>query len=587
MWALIQMMMAVLAGVATDSSVLAPPALEVVDTMGFSGEATCLAVVEDRLWVGTAGNGMMAYGDSKGLYNSLAGLPGNLVNGCTAHGKELWVATESGLARLNRGSGRFEQVAWGRFLRVVSNGSLAVAVRATGAVDLFSGTVQVVQVETDLAPLSAAGSEDGRWAVGGVDGRIYVAPEGSRYRVSSPVTSMAFSVEGLVVLTPDGRFIIKNGRVEGHDWPGVVVALDQDGAAVEAPGLEDLEVKDAVRYESRTFVATDDGVYVSGGECAAPADAEPGDAGATCWTPLSTAGCPCGPRLSALARFGGELWVGSFDNGVCRYDGRKWRHYEGPAYLPSDMVNHMGATRRYLYIATLKGVAVVDRKGNFQQYTHEQCIGAARGMCPWHASVTGATVDTSSGRVWLSDTGAVHRLHTRHWKHFYEKSGLTSRRITRIAAQGGKVAVGTVDQGVLISEDGKRFVRFDDQSGPADNWVMDLEYDSAGALWVATCTRGVSRFMDGGWTHYSLGEGLVDDYVLSVTEIDGRIWVGTLSGVTVLTEKGSVSLTPQRGLSGSEVHDMLEIDGRVYLATDAGLSIVRLGSDGPLRLSAR
>ena len=587
MWAFFQIIVVLVAGSASHSLELEPPRIEVVETVGAARDISCLAELDGKLWIGTVGNGMLIKGEEGISYDSLKGLPGNLVNDCTIHRGKLWVATESGLARLSPETGRFEQIAWGRYLRVVSNGQLAVAIRDTGSVDLYDGPVQVYRVETDMAPLAAAGAGDGRWAVGGVDGRIYVAPAGKRYRVEAPVISMSFTENSLVFLTPDGRYVLEDGQVESREWPGDAVALDQQGDPVEAPGLEDLQVRRALRLGDDTYVATDEGVYVSGGSCPPPADAEPGDAGVACWTPLSTAGCPCGPRLSALARFRGDLWVGSFDNGVCRYDGQKWHHFEGPVYLPSDMVNHMAATRRYLYVATLKGVAVIDRKGNFKQYTHEQCIGSPRDPCPWHASVTGATVDRSSGRVWLSDTGAVHRLHTRRWKHFYEKAGVTSRRITRIAAHQGKVAIGTVDQGVLFNDAGKRFQRFDDQSGPADNWVMDLDFDSAGALWVGTCTKGVSRYHDGKWTHFGLGEGLVDDYVLSVTEIGGRIWVGTLSGLTVLTERGPVSLTPHSGLSGSEVHDMLEIDGRVYLATDAGLSIVRLGPGGRVQLSEK
>jgi ligand-binding sensor domain-containing protein len=291
-------------------------------------------------------------------------------------------------------------------------------------------------------------------------------------------------------------------------------------------------------------------------------------------------GCPCGPRLSALAHFDGALWVGSFDNGLCRLDGTRWTHYYGPELLPSDMINDLAATKTHLYVATLKGLAVVDRKGGFSLATHEQCVDNPKSNCPWHPSVTGAAADRESGTVWVADTGAVHRVGKR-WKHFYRHSGLTSDRITRVASRRGTTAVATSDQGVFLKTGSGAFVNWDDQMGLADNWVMDLAFDRSGALWAATCTRGVSRFLDGEWRTYTTGQGLADDYALSIAEVEGRIWVGTFRGVTVLTESGPVTLSAADGLAGNEVHDILEHRGKVFLATDGGLSVVeRLPAKG-------
>src|SRR6185436_8597578 len=101
---------------------------------------------------------------------------------------------------------------------------------------------------------------------------------------------------------------------------------------------------------------------------------------------------------------------------------------------------------------------------------------------------------------------------------------LGSEQLTRLAVHDGELALGTSDAGVLLGRsDAKRigsFTRFDHQAGLADDWVMDLTFNARGALWVATCTRGLSVRERSGTLHtLTEDDGLADDYVLSVNEL--------------------------------------------------------------------
>ena len=556
-----------------------PVAYRVVETQGSARDVSCLATIGDELWVGTFGSGVRRVG-MKGAgerYDSSRGLPGNRVYDCEAYMGVLWVATEGGLAVYAPGENRFVTVARGRFLRLASAESL-FAVEGDGMVKVVDARERLEplsRVATEVAPLSAAAGPDGRFAVGGVDGRVSVSPGGEHERLNAPVTSLAYDGHELVALTPEGGFRLIDGEFQPDPELQDAVLLDERARPVVAKGLEWVRVTSAALWQGRLHVGTDEGVFVSppapGGNDLKPEtrNLKPR------WELLALGGCPCGPRLSAMAVFRGKLWVGSFDNGLCRLDKTGWTHFEGAAFLPSDMVNHMTASRRRLYVATLKGIVVIDKKGNFTQHTVEQCFDNNKNPCPWHASVTGVAVDPVTGRAWVADTGAVHRLGSTRWKHFYKHSGIKSDRVTRIAARDDFIAVGTGDMGLHWRNGaGKKFTTVDDQHGPADNWVMDVEFDGAGALWVATCTRGISRYFDGEWSSLTVADGLVDDYTLAVSEIDSRIWVGTLSGVTILTETGPVTLTTAEGLSGDEVHDILKYDDKIYLATDGGLTII-------------
>ena len=542
---------------------LAPPVPQVLGTTGSAGDAVCLAVDRDDLWVGTRGGVLLHRSGALHRFDASDGLPGNRVADCLLHRGRLWVATEAGLAVHSPDGARFDTVIEGRFLRVAVAGDVLLAALDDGRLlhlDPDKDVVAPIRGEDllEAPPLSLSGADDGRYAAGFADGRLRL-DDGAVLDLDAPVVALHRDGEGLLALTPGRGWRIRSGRAVPAPALDAAAALLEDGAPIvwDRAAL----VHASARWGDLLVLATDEGVL------ARPAAGGP-------WTRLDDGGLPCGPRLAALAEFRGELWVGGFDSGVCRLHKGRWQQFRGRAHLPSDMINHMAATRRHLYIATLGGVAIVDRDGAFRQATHEDCMEDIQSPCPWHASVTGIAIDPTKRKTWLSDTGAVHRIGHSHWTHYYRGSGVTSSRITRIAARDGRVALGTVDQGVLLKEGRGAFRTLGDREGLADNWVMDLVFDRAGALWVATCTRGLSHLDGDRWTTWTVREGLSDDYTLTVSEIDGRIWVGTFRGITILSPRGAVSLSTRDGLAGNEVHDILAMGNKVYLATDGGLTIL-------------
>ena len=85
----------------------------------------------------------------------------------------------------------------------------------------------------------------------------------------------------------------------------------------------------------------------------------------------------------------------------------------------------------------------------------------------------------------------------------------------------------------------------------------------------------------GKWRTLTTRDGLADDYALSVQEIDGRIWIGTLRGLTVIDGEQVINLGVEAGLSGNEVHDAVAHRGAVWVATDGGLSVIDVVTPKP------
>jgi ligand-binding sensor domain-containing protein len=526
------------------SPAFAQARLRVTRTLGDASEVTCSVRSGDASWLGTLGAGVFRTGGSgtgsnRTRFDSTAGLAGNRVRDCALADGAFWVATDAGLSRFDPKQQRFAIVARGRFLALAGSAQVLLAARADGVLLRFERGARHAPLVTRTVASALAISADGtRFALGGIDGRLHVgsgaqlrelelpARAGSR---PAPIERLAFERERLQVSTATGHWLIDAaGRVITVAGRGEHAAPALPAASVEHGGL-----------------------------------------------------AQCGDRISALQVVGGALWIGSFDRGLCRLDAQqRVTRFAGPKYLPSDMVNALASDGRSLYVATDAGLAIVDPAGDFSQHTHAQCIGQLDARCPWHAAVNGVAVEPGSGAVWVGDIGALHRIDpvTGDWRHPGTRAVLGTQALTRVAARDGEVAIGTSDRGLLLrSASGKRTRAIDDQAGLADNWITDLAYDRGGRLWVATCTRGVSvREPDGRLRHLDTGDGLADDYVLSVQELAGRIWIGTLRGVSVIEGEHVTSLSTADGLSGDEVHDAVLYDGAVWLATDGGLSVVEV-----------
>jgi len=74
--------------------------------------------------------------------------------------------------------------------------------------------------------------------------------------------------------------------------------------------------------------------------------------------------------------------------------------------------------------------------------------------------------------------------------------------------------------------------------------VLALHVDRLGRLWIGTLSSGLYVFDGDGLSHLGKGEGLADDRVYALAEgTDGRLWVGTRRGLSVVRD-GRVASAP-------------------------------------------
>ena len=100
--------------------------------------------------------------------------------------------------------------------------------------------------------------------------------------------------------------------------------------------------------------------------------------------------------------------------------------------------------------------------------------------------------------------------------------------------------------------------------------------------WYGT-DKGLARH-DGyeygkGWTAYTTKEGLVDNYVQTIAmDAEGKLWVGTRGGISVLDGSDWKSYTTDEGLISNNILCIIcDQDGFVYIGTDNGFMVYSQG----------
>jgi len=382
-----------------------------------------------------------------------------------------------------------------------------------------------------------------------------------------------------VVAHQDALWVATRGGVERYDLPGLAyrrVYTTADGLAENA--VRALEISDGrvvARTERARCTLVDDRFTCRPAPALAPREPAVarrfagarvtcertvagvlviGTAGAGLWAgnkKLTPEGQVCSNHVVAMERFLGRLWLGSFDEGLCSFDGSSFTI----AALPARMVNDLVATPKFLYVAASEGLW---RTADGARFERVEFI-----------SERGVNDLAFDGRyVWATTPGALWRIRTQPGlrSRTYWRPGGT-RALQAVAVRGGDVWLAAEDRGAMRLRDG-RFEIFDRAAGLPTSWALDVAA-SGHAAFVATLRHGLLRVDASG--RASTIQGLPDEWLLFVAaQNDGSLWIGTQNGAAHITPGGTVESVA--GLPHPCVHAILPLEDSTWFATEGGLA---------------
>ncbi len=305
----------------------------------------------------------------------------------------------------------------------------------------------------------------------------------------------------------------------------------------------------------------------------------------------------------------GDLWAGTYGQGLFRYRGREATPYLAPALLPD---NHIFAlledSEGNIWVGTQNGLlrlsrSVVstistgqpgapesvktiyeDRDGSIWMTTLSGFLYRLEGSRPVLAVLPGVApryrvrnvFRDSSGTLWIGTGGeGVLRVSSAGVDRYTIKQGLINDFVRAFCeSRDGSIWIGT-DSG-LSRWHGGSFQNFHTAQGLAYGSARALLEDRAGDLWVGT-DGGVSRFHAGVMAEDSRLAAVDGEKIWAIHEDpSGGIWFGTRgAGVFLLQDGNLTNFTTKHGLASNNIHQILEDRrGNLWLSGPSGVSAV-------------
>lgn len=287
----------------------------------------------------------------------------------------------------------------------------------------------------------------------------------------------------------------------------------------------------------------------------------------------------------------GNLWLGTLEKGVAKYDGTKLTYMTTKDGLPSNrIVNIIEDNSGNLWFGTGTGLSKFDGKA-FTNYSEKDglCsdmisnlfvdskdvfwVGTWGGVCKFNGSqfenfpipypkietkinpdtkdwITSIAED-SKGNIWFGRDGyGACKFDGNSFVHFTTKDGLNSNNVqsivedyeggiwigTRVAEKDNADANKRFGQGGLNKYNGKKFIHFPEIKGFNESDVFIIYKDNLDDLWFSTTSNGVYKRENNTFVNYNIPKSTMS----FLKDKSGNIWLGCAGGLYRINPNGEI-----------------------------------------------
>ena len=226
--------------------------------------------------------------------------------------------------------------------------------------------------------------------------------------------------------------------------------------------------------------------------------------------------------ISAITRDQkGDLWIGTTDAGVIRYNGTSFFTYTMENGLIHNSISDIFSDRagNLWFCSSENGVCKYDGE-KFLHYTENTGLSS---------NAIRTIAEDANGHIWLGTSNSGLMELTGDSACFYtENEGLGNNRISSLCTDSkGQLWIGTIGAGLHCLTDNK-ILRFDKETGLCHSNVKCLFTDDTENIWIGTMGGGVDIFDGKSFTNVSKENNYGRNHILSISQSnDGNIWIGT------------------------------------------------------------
>lgn len=302
---------------------------------------------------------------------------------------------------------------------------------------------------------------------------------------------------------------------------------------------------------------------------------------------------------SAFQDSKGNLWFGTIEKGMARYDGTQLKYFTTADGLPSNRVTSMTEdTNGNYWLATGQGLTKFDginfisfliKRGDWASNTVSQIFIDSKGrhwigtwggvyqfdgenFTPFHIPYpevsTPINEDTKNwiteikedaeGNMWFARDGyGACKYDGKSFTHFLKKDGLHSNNVTEIVFDNNEniwfgTRVAEMDhpdpkkrkgKGGINKLENNKIISFPEINGFNHGDVYGVYKDDQGNIWVSTRSNGVYRYDGMDFKNYSVPISIMG----MTNDTKGNLWLAGAGGLYRINKKGEVVLVTQNG----------------------------------------
>jgi len=180
-----------------------------------------------------------------------------------------------------------------------------------------------------------------------------------------------------------------------------------------------------------------------------------------------------------------------------------------------------------------------------------------------------------NGEIWLATEGGLSRWRDGRWENWNHAKGLGApyEKVKDAIAFKNDPSRQSMHHARQKEEMGLQKV--DVAYNP--NYVVALEVDRDGVVWVGTWGGGLSRYDGRAWKSYTTREGLPGNHVFMLhLDPKGRLWAGTNNGLARMKDGRFEVMTVSQGLFADNVFSMATAaDGSLWVGSYGGVAHIR------------
>jgi ligand-binding sensor domain-containing protein/class 3 adenylate cyclase len=295
-------------------------------------------------------------------------------------------------------------------------------------------------------------------------------------------------------------------------------------------------------------------------------------------------------RMRCMARDReGNMLIGTHDAGLEVYKGDRFRSFTEADHLVDKQVWAILESRDgHLWFGTNGGITILSTEADGASTVRHLTMQAGQ-LTSNHVR---ALVEDAEGHVWIgTEDGGLFDFNPNSFQPSYsmEVAGsIAENKVTALATGApGELWVGTIN-GLVHVERGKMPVLLHVPDGITGEYVSALFRDRKGTLWVGSTGAGISRIVDGKATPLKLASPVSP--TCFTEDAQGRLWVGTEGRGIMVFRNGALATTydAEDGLISNSIRSLItDRNGHVWIGTNRGLNEWKPGEDKFVRYTER